>query len=412
MSTKIKILNLKKKKIITLNDNLSFKKKSGDNNKIHYDKKFTKKLLVSTPIVHGCNIFLKVFFKNFFLEKDFFIPENIKIEFKNFLCINEPYKIKCNKLGFIIFSGQKIFLSCKFKKKKIEVSNKDHLKKLKELFLDISNYIGNEDLNAGSLILKIEIISGRFEKSQKKLRSITNFLKYSNIANSKYKAKVLSTKLVLYEKKINKQLINNFKKKFNNKNFYQKKFMVFGASGNLGSTLVYIFKKMNVNFYKVHASNKNVCKKNDFFIQLNSNGLKFLFKKVKPDFIFYFFSPSINQKYSFKINKRVQENFDNVYFTFLKKVILKCNQLKFKSRIFNPSSIALELEKNEKFRYSKEYINSKKKSEKLIKFSNKNVKLINYRLPQFQGPNNYNLAGFFEGKKHDYIFRYLDNFLK
>ena len=77
----------------TLKDNLQFKVKTNDNNEIHYNHKFTRDLMVKNPIVHGCNLTLNTIL-NYYKFNNTKTIDSIEINFKNYLNLNEKFKVK------------------------------------------------------------------------------------------------------------------------------------------------------------------------------------------------------------------------------------------------------------------------------------------------------------------------------
>ena len=79
--------------------------------------------------------------------------------------------------------------------------------------------------------------------------------------------------------------------------------------------------------------------------------------------------------------------------------------------IFYPSTVALD-EKNKSFKYSKEYKTTKYLGEKLCKTKkSKKIITISYRIDQIKSPQNYNIAGFYEGSSIKALKKYIDDFL-
>ena len=120
-------------------------------------------------------------------------------------------------------------------------------------------------------------------------------------------------------------------------------------------------------------------------------------------------SPKITKSNSDYINHKTLKEYLSVYYTLLKKIVGFSKKLRKKVKIFNPSTIAIKEIKKYKHKYSREYVIAKKKSEKIK--SIKNVTVCSYRLPQFKGANNYNIAGFYEGENLDKLIFYIDDFI-
>ena len=107
-------------------------------------------------------------------------------------------------------------------------------------------------------------------------------------------------------------------------------------------------------------------------------------------------------------NKTLRKLYKIVYcdfLIFLLNTILKFN---ISSKIFYPSSIALNNPK--KYKYLNSYINAKNIAEKICK-RNKYKKIVKYyRLPQFKSRSNYNILGHYEGINISKISKYLKFF--
>ena len=110
---------------ITKINTLKFSKLSGDNNKIHLDKKYSSKFFCKEPIAHGINIVLSAL--SVFLKKQKYpiIIEKIDINFFNYLLLNEDFEVK--------ILNKKILIIGKFNKKiemEIEKTFSDNFEKL------------------------------------------------------------------------------------------------------------------------------------------------------------------------------------------------------------------------------------------------------------------------------------------
>ena len=97
---KFLFLNFKMK--INLKRTIRFKNLSKDYNLIHYNKNFSSKFHFKSPIVHGMNATLIALAK--FLKVRKVAINSIKINFLNFILLNEKFSFKCLKikLKFII----------------------------------------------------------------------------------------------------------------------------------------------------------------------------------------------------------------------------------------------------------------------------------------------------------------------
>ena len=97
--------------------------------------------------------------------------------------------------------------------------------------------------------------------------------------------------------------------------------------------------------------------------------------------------------------------------TFFDQILKITKKLNKKIFIFYPSTTALN-EKKRSFKYSKEYKITKSLGEKLCKI-NKSKKIMpySYRIGQIKSPQNYNIAGFYEGSSTRVLKKYIDDFL-
>jgi len=395
----------------TLKDNLQFKVKTNDNNEIHYNHKFTRDLMVKNPIVHGCNLTLYTIL-NYYKFNNRKTIDSIEINFKNYLNLNEKFKVKKKGNNFKIISNNNLILDLFIKTKKNNNKFKLNQKKyLKNLLYKISEYVGSKNPGNGSLILKIYIKSGNFKIRNITKRILTRNSRMLVVSNEFFTSSILATKLKRFEKNIDYRKISFFKKKFV-KQLKDKKIIIFGSSGNLGSVLKKILDKFRIKTYLINRKQKlNVFKnsKNQINIDLNDNSLKKKISEISPDLIFFFMSPKITKSNLNRVDHKKLKNYRLVYYTLLKKIIDFSKVLKKKVKIFNPSTIALKEIKKYKHKYSREYIIAKKESEKIK--SSKNVTLCSYRLPQFKGTNNYNIAGFYEGENLENLIFYIDDFI-
>ena len=114
---------------------------------------------------------------------------------------------------------------------------------------------------------------------------------------------------------------------------------------------------------------------------------------------------------AFKNNgKTLLKLYKIIYCDFLIVLLNSLLKLKIPSKIFYPSSVALN--QPEKYRYLSSYICAKKSGEIICK-NKKFSKLIRYfRLPQFKTRSNYNVLGYYEGQNISGISKYLEKFFK
>ena len=135
-----------------------------------------------------------------------------------------------------------------------------------------------------------------------------------------------------------------------------------------------------------------------------------ILKKSNPDYIFYFISPKILKNNKKTINKKLYNLYKFYYVKTFKKILELLKKFKKKIYIFYPSTVALN--KNDHYKFIKEYKITKRLGEQLCR-SKRSKKLIPiaYRIDQIKSPQNYNIAGFYEGKSTKILQKYIDDFL-
>ena len=374
---------------LNLNDNKRFSKKSGDNNKIHISREHAKKFFIKKPIVHGANILIKAFKQKNFLKGNF---NYLEILFKDFINIDEKFNINKNK-NYLNVEG---LYNNKIKINKNIIQNIKYFnqKEIINELLFISKYIGNVSPGPNSLIQQIKFIYSEkyIGKRALKKRKINK-----NVIIISYSYKNIIAEITAIKLKLYKQLSSNsvFKNKKIIKLFKNKKIIIYGKNSDLGN---FLFNSNLKKFCKVYLlSSKNLS--ND----LLNNDLK----KIKPDFIFYFFSPKIITG----VSKKIDKNYINVFLNIPKKIFYIASKYKKKFKIFYPSTIFIN--KQEEYKYLKSYIDVKKKAEiEFKKLTYKNTFFIT-RMPQLKTRSNYNpFLGKYIGIKLDYLSSKLFDFFK
>ena len=116
---------------INLKQTKLFSKISKDTNQIHLNKKFASKFFVKEPIVHGVN--LAIFALSEFLKKKKkeILIKSISLNFKNFISVNEKFKLSIFKDRIIIYNEFHTKLEI-FLKYKTSLPKKQNLLKTKD----------------------------------------------------------------------------------------------------------------------------------------------------------------------------------------------------------------------------------------------------------------------------------------
>lgn len=374
---------------LNLSENKKFSKFSGDQNKIHISNNQAKKFFIKKPIVHGANILIKAFKKSKFLETRF---NYLDIQFKDFININEFFSIHSNKNSLIIKGSynNKIEIIKKNLNYKLCLNKKDIIKEL----LFISKYIGNTSPGQNSIIQQISFNYSKLSKKKRLIKKrkvnknvIIIYYSYKNVI-----AEITALKLKPYKELVSNKIIKN-KKTINL--IKNKKIIIFGKNSDFGN---FLFNSNVKNYCRVYVmSSKN----------FNKKILKKNLKKIKPDFIFYFFTPKIiNGK-----SRKLYNNFLDIYCKIPKDIFNINSKYKKKFKIFYPSTVFIS--HKEKYKYLKSYIKAKKKSETEFNknYYKKTFSII--RLPQIKTRSNYNpLLGLYLGKSLKYLSDEIENFLK
>ena len=349
----------------------------------------TLKFFIKKPIVHGANILIKAFKQKNFLKGNF---NYLEILFKDFINIDEKFNINRNK-NYLNVEG---LYNNKIEIHKNIIQNIKYFnqKEIINELLFISKYIGNVSPGPNSLIQQIKFIYSEkyIGKRALKKRKINK-----NVIIISYSYKNIIAEITAIKLKLYKQLSSNsvFKNKKIIKLLKNKKIIIYGKNSDLGN---FLFNSNLKKFCKVYLlSSKNLS--ND----LLNNDLK----KIKPDFIFYFFSPKIITG----VSKKIDKNYINVFLNIPKKIFYIASKYKKKFKIFYPSTIFIN--KQEEYKYLKSYIDVKKKAEiEFKKLTYKNTFFIT-RMPQLKTRSNYNpFLGKYIGIKLDYLSSKLFDFFK
>lgn len=402
---------------INLKKTIQFKNLSKDLNLIHFNKNFSSKYYFREPIVHGVNVCLAAL-SGYLKKKDIQIT-SIKINFLNYILVNEEFFFKFNKNKIIVYNNinKKIEINLKIRKvqsvqEKIiskKIINYFNFKKnynnnlIKEL-LFISKFIGSNKPGNGSLIQSIKINYNEKSNLRKKIliKRIVNQIFNISYSYKNFNINVVASKLTPFILKNKKTMISTNVLQ----NIKNKKILIFGPSSDLSKRLLLpkIKKNCEIHSYSFRISHNQIYLKKKDFIPM-----KKLILKLKPDYIFYFSSPKIlsNNKFS----KALYLRYKLVYVDYFNELLKIVKNNLIKTKIFYPSTIYLE--KSQKAKQGVlNYIKAKKLGEKICKFSSYKRFVKLYRLPQYQSRSNYNILGFYEGKKIFTFDNYLNHFFK
>jgi len=405
---------------ITFKNSKDFSSFSKDKNLIHLNKDFASKFFFKQPIAHGVNVALLSLKKYLNKNKKVILINHISINFKNYILLDEPFKIKILKDKILVFNNINIKLIILIKKKIIKKENnlyRNHASKigknnwnkyllnfqLIEHLIFISKIIGSKKPGNGSLIHKINTKYNKknYHTNSKKIKfnKIIKNLWSLHYSEKFFISSILTSKLVAYKR--NKEDIKITK--LIKKKIFLKKILIIGASGDIGYQLKKSFESSGCLLFNYSFK---INETSPIFTDLEKKRISKFILKIKPNFIFYLSSSKIY--HDNKNNGSLAKLYNIIYFDFLKHLLKTLLQFKIQSRIFYPSSIALSNPK--KFKYLHSYILAKKKGEKICKYK-KYKKLVRFfRLPQFKTRSNYNMLGHYEGKNLSLLTKYLNKF--
>jgi len=415
------------KNLIHIKDNLKFAKQSGDFNKIHIDKNYAKKFFFKYCVAHGVNIvalclskFLK---KN---HKDNFIIYNLEINFLNYIQVDEEFEIKVfdNKIIVKNDVNDKLEIKIKYNKlskknkpdKKIVLSSKKYYfknlynKDLIEQLIKLTKNVGSSIFGNGSLILKISLQQDKKNNKKKSIFQISkNAFKYY-LRSKNYRIECVVVKIKPFvDEKIKVKKNNKIDKLLKDKSL-----LIFGSNGMMGSFAKNYLSKYKANIHLVSRTKTKsalLSHKHYFMDASNLKNLKKVLDYSYPDYIFYFISPKIYKTNNIKVNKKLYNLYKFYYVTFFQKILELIKNYDKKVFVFYPSTIALDKKFNN-YKFSSEYKLTKKLGEKIcIKKRKKKVFPMSFRIEQIKGPQNYNIAGFYEGSSLKILKKYIDNFI-
>tara|TARA_B100000029_G_scaffold494784_1_gene558986 strand:- start:58 stop:1263 length:1206 start_codon:yes stop_codon:yes gene_type:complete len=394
-------------KSFSLKNNIKFANLSGDKNKVHITPEFAKKFFFRECIVHGVNLVIEGL-KNFSKNNSNKPIHGLNIKFLNYTCINEKVKFSFSKNRIIIKSkiNTKIIIFLKLKKTHSKNYNIENL--IKNLMYT-TKIIGSYYPGNGSLIInqKTTLID-KIKKKGNKFKFIKNNIIEVITHFKNYKTETLVTKLKVLKKIKSKPIKISEKYK---KILFKKNVLILGSRSTLGQYTIKYLSKTNANLYLAQRSTKKkTLQQTELFF--NGKNIESIIRKSNPDFVFYFISPAIRKSDQIKLNKTLLQNYEKYYVVMFNNILKNLILLKKKVYIFYPSSEALNSSEY-RYKFPIEYILSKKKGENLCKQSFKNnIFPFYYRIHQIISPQNYNIAGKFEGKPVESIKKYIEKFFQ
>jgi len=380
---------------ISLEKSKSFAKISGDKNLIHLNKKFTSNFFFSEPIVHGANLAI-IALKQKFKKKKNLKFGSITFDFKNYLNINEKFEIKHLKNSIKIQNNINKKLIITFDKNS---GLKSKVEKIFKILKYISKLIGTKIIGNGAIIFKIKIenLNRKYSSKKIKIRKINENIKLIDIVIENFNIEIICGKTKPFKPKLNKfkldkSVINKIK---------NKKFLFIGPSSDIAKILINSIKQYsNVSKFSFRLENKSRSIKSNFFK---------LKKTLVNNYDYIFYMSSVKILHDDKNNKDLFLTYRYIYYEFFKLIIDYILNKKNNSKIFYPSTFALNDKK--KFKNIKSYLAAKEKGESLCKKINYKNFAYCPRLPQMKSRSNYNILGFYEGQELHKIKKYLVNFI-
>jgi hypothetical protein len=379
---------------ISLASSKAFAKKTGDKNLVHLDKEFTSNFFFSEPIVHGSNLAI-IALKEKFKKKKYFKFSSITLDFRNYTNVDEQFKIihLKNKIKIQNIINEKLIIT--FGTRKGNISKVEEIFKILEY---ISKLIGTKIIGNAAIIFKVKInnLNKKYNVKKINIRKINKNIKIINIINNYFSIEVICGKMKPFKPqsnkfKLNKKIIKIIK---------NKQFLFIGAKSDVAKILINSIKQYcNISTFSFRLQNKRKSIE-DNFIKLK--------KTLVNEYDYIFYMSSVKIFHGDKHNKNLLKNYRNIYCNFFKLIPEYIFKKKIKSKIFYPSTFALD-DKN-KFKNIGAYLNAKKKGENICN-SKKFQKMIYCpRLPQMKSKSNYNILGFYEGQELYKIKKYLINF--
>lgn len=394
-----------------------FSKISGDNNKIHLNKKIGYNSIFGENICHGALLIIKFFevlkfkkilnkYSEFAIEVDFkkgvVYDNEIKVEFKNlkekiyfFTLLQSKDIIATIK---IILKKNHIYLLENFHKRKVYNQNVRQIKFYKNYQLDsclcmllcnLSSYVGVVYPGENSIIKrvtincnskfrydkKINISSYRENQNLPLIRNILHFDKFL-INFESLERPVLKVKF----KKVNELLLKKIKNIKDN-------ILIIGASSGIGNDLLNLFlNNTKIKIIATYFRNYIKIKKRNLIIKkiniLTDSKLIFnIIKKYQPIIVYYFPTPKIFLDTN---NKKIINQYKKYYLYYPAKILQYIKN--FKVKFFYPSTDFINI--NPKTDYSKIKLEAEKK---LLKLVNKKVSVNILRLGKINTKQNLSL---------------------
>lgn len=392
----------------------NFRKLSKDRNRIHFDQKFSKYFFFKRPIVHGVDLVIRGINK-FLKTKKNIIINRLNIDFKNYTYVNENFKIKIFKNKILILNNLNIKLEIKIdykeykyfgkNKKRVTYNSQNNLlnAEIIEELIFISYYIGSIKPGNGSLIHKINI---KFDENNFEKKKISFIQKTKTIFEFDYRRNCFDINIVA--SKLSPFKSEKFKSLLSKKSLSMikdKKILIFGASSDLAERFLSCVKTKDTKIYK-HKFRIEIDR--PFIKSYEIKKIKYRIQKLKPDFILYFSSPNIYK--GRKSNKKLLKFYNTIYVDYLKIIL---NIIKIESnhcKILYPSTFIISKKKN--YRQIECYLIAKERAEKLCQSKDYKKNVRYYRFPQLRTRSNYNMLGFYEGKKISVVDKYLNHFFE
>jgi hypothetical protein len=403
---------------ITYINSKKFSSFSKDKNLIHLNKKFASKFYFRQPIAHGINVALIALNDYLNFNKELVIINEISINFRNTILLNEPFKIKKGRNKILIFNDLNVKIEifirkkiindsciCQKRIKEIKYQNKYLVnEKIIKHLVTVSKIIGSIKPGNGALIHKIDTKYNKniynLNRKIKFKKLVKNFFLVDYVENY-FQSKIITSKLIPYNKKSQRIKISKEVKQI----IFNKKILIIGSSGDIGYQLSKSFNKSKCFLFKYSFI---VNETDPIFSRKEKGRLKKFILRIKPNYIFYLSSPKIY--HGNKSNKILIMLYNVVYCEFLRYLLEIISKFKISVKIFYPSSFFLYKKYQNKFKYLNAYIYAKKKAE-VICNDDKYKNFVKYfRLPKLKTRSNYNLLGNYEGQNLSILSTFLTKF--